>query len=203
MRVYAPTAFRTGGRDYPQGWQDMPQSLADTLVASGLLVADLPDAALNGPAANAKVQWGAHANRPVASPTYSGVLWVSQDRDGGQAYYCDGVSWLDLAAFVNAGIEGVVDVASSRTIVSTDNRCMLRITAVAPVTLTLPAGLPSQFRCRVMQQNSGAKTTMAASGGASVNGQGGKLSTNGQYTVIEILPTGTADAYVVGGQSSV
>lgn len=47
MKVFAPTAFRypsgPSGTDYPYGWQDLPESLADTLVAAGLLAADKPD----------------------------------------------------------------------------------------------------------------------------------------------------------------
>jgi hypothetical protein len=35
MRVFAKTAFRYLGIDYPYGWQDLPQSLADTLHVSG------------------------------------------------------------------------------------------------------------------------------------------------------------------------
>ena len=38
MRVFAPSAFRYPpqvGVDYPAGWQDMPQAMADTLLAAG------------------------------------------------------------------------------------------------------------------------------------------------------------------------
>lgn len=35
MRVFAKSAFRYAGVDYPYGWQDLAQTLADTLVSAG------------------------------------------------------------------------------------------------------------------------------------------------------------------------
>jgi hypothetical protein len=53
MKVFAPAAFRwpvgPSGTDYPYGWQDLPQSLADTLISAGLLAADKPDNAALSP----------------------------------------------------------------------------------------------------------------------------------------------------------
>lgn len=46
MRVFAPAAFRYPpgalGIDYPYGWQDLPQSLADTLINAGYLASEKP-----------------------------------------------------------------------------------------------------------------------------------------------------------------
>jgi len=200
MRYYAPTAFRSGGVDYPQGWLDLPQALGDTLKAAGNVVSDVPDDGNAGSPQNAKVQWGAHAGRPAASAAYYGVIWISQDLDGGQPFYCDGVSWLDLAAFVSAGQEPLVDLTASQTLDATHNRALIRVTSASTVTLTIPAGMPPGFKFRAMQCSSG-KVTIAGSGGAAVNAIGAKTSTQAQYGVIDVLQTPTADAYVVGGQS--
>jgi len=37
MRVFAKTAFRYGGVDYPYGWQDLSQALADSFKSAGLV----------------------------------------------------------------------------------------------------------------------------------------------------------------------
>lgn len=37
MRVYAPVAFRNAGVDYPFGWQDLPNSVADSFLSAGLV----------------------------------------------------------------------------------------------------------------------------------------------------------------------
>lgn len=42
MRVFAPAPFRYLGVDYPYGWQDMPQDLADTVLTLGYILGSEP-----------------------------------------------------------------------------------------------------------------------------------------------------------------
>ena len=49
-----------------------------------------------------------------------------------------------------------INVASSRTLVSTDNGNTLNVTSATDITLTVPAGLPVGFGCAIYQSSAGA-----------------------------------------------
>ncbi len=72
-RVYAPTAFRfpaSTGRDYPAGWQDLPDALADQLVAAGVCVDQEPE---RGPASLGLSDDDAVALKALASSSRAGL----------------------------------------------------------------------------------------------------------------------------------
>lgn len=195
MRYYAPTAFRSGGVDYPQGWNDLAPNKGDPLVATGQLFLEVPDGGSQAVPSGAAVLYGTYANRPAAGPAYQNKLYICTDRRGGTPAFCDATSWINFAVPDRAKSE----VTASRAITAADDGVLLQGNSASTITLTLPAGLPVGFQCRVMQIGVG-KCTIAASG-ATVNAQGAKLSTAAQYATIEVLPMVAVDAYTVTGQS--
>lgn len=195
MRYYAPTAFRSGGVDYPQGWLDLPPSKGDPLVATGQLYLEVPDGGSQAVPSGAAVLYGLYANRPAAGPAYQNKLYICTDRRGGAPAFCDAASWVSFAVPDRPKSE----VTASRTLTAADDGVLLLGNSASTITLTLPAGLPVGFQCRVQQVGAG-KCTIAASG-ATVNAQSSKFSTAAQHATIEVLPALAVDAYTVTGQS--
>ena len=195
MRYYAPTAFRSGGVDYPQGWLDLAPNKGDPLVATGQLYLEVPDGGSQATPSGAAVLYGLYANRPAAGPAYQNKLYICTDRRGGAPAVCDAASWVSFAVPDRPKSE----VTSSRTLTAADDGVLLLGNSASTITLTLPAGLPVGFQCRVTQIGAG-KCTIAASG-ATVNAQSSKFSTAAQHATIEVLPVVAADSYTVTGQS--
>lgn len=195
MRYYAPNAFRSAGKDYPQGWQDHPASVGDPFLASGQFFLEVPDGGSMAVPAGTVVLYGTYALRPAASPAYASRLYICTDRRGGAPAFCDGTSWITFAVPDRAKSE----VTASRDLTAADDGVLLLGNSGSTITLTLVAGLPVGFQCRVTQVGAG-KCTIAASG-ATVNAQSSKFSTAAQHATIEVLPVVAADSYTVTGQS--
>lgn len=84
MKVFARTAFRYNGTDYPYGWQDLPQSLSDTLTAAGYVTPN------DDPVKSARAN--SLADRPTAAAFGNGDLLIINTN---YRIKCssDGVSW--------------------------------------------------------------------------------------------------------------
>lgn len=90
-------------------------------------------------------------------------------------------------------------IVAGRTLNDSDFGRTLYYTGTANITLTVPSGLASGFRVRVVQGNSG-KVTFAGSG-VTMSGKQGQLSTGGQWHVIEALQL-TSSQYIVHGDTA-
>jgi hypothetical protein len=77
---------------------------------------------------------------------------------------------------------------ASYTIVADDHERLLLFTNIAPVTVTVPSGLPTDFICHLAQMGSGS-VTMAVSGGTIVRSFGGVLVLAGRYAKAELYCT--------------
>lgn len=96
-------------------------------------------------------------------------------------------------------VGSVETITTGRTLSNDDHGKTLYYTGTANITLTVPSGLASGFRVRVVQGDSG-KVTFAGSG-VTISGKQGQLSTGGQWHVIEALQL-TSSQYVVHGDTA-
>lgn len=93
-RVFAPAAFRYNGTDYRYGWQDMPDSLADTLVIAGYVDYNDNEQGKRTEFANMDdfTAWGGATKFGVGYP-----------KIGGMVYYCNGTSVSGVGRLVPSG----------------------------------------------------------------------------------------------------
>ena len=87
-------------------------------------------------------------------------------------------------------------VSASRNIANTDLGVTLVYSGSGNITLTIPTGLFTGLKFRVVQAGSG-KVTIAGSG-VTVNGKNGHLSTGGQWHVVDVIQTGGTQFVVYG-----
>ena len=139
------------------------------------------------------------AQLPVASASNIGVEYDVSDLNGGCRVKSDGVSWIQIAASLASESAPVILATVSRNLAASDNGAMIKVNQAGVITLTLVAGLPARFNCRIMQCGAG-KVTVAAVG-VGLNAQSAKFSTAAQYAVIEVCQDYTAGNYIVTGQS--
>lgn len=105
----------------------------------------------------------------------------------------------DGTSLVSSGTSnaGTVNVASSRTILSSDDGKTLNITSASAVTLTVPSGLPTGFGCAIYQSSTGA-ATVSGSGATIVASTSSQLSTGGVGKIAALVQTNT-NAYSFSG----
>lgn len=96
-----------------------------------------------------------------------------------------------------AFLSTVSETTTSRTLSDSDNGKVIVCSNSSITTVTIPNGLTAGFSCTLVQSAAG-QVTVAVSGGASVFGYAGNLTTKGQYASLNIIPTG-ANAYLVEG----
>ena len=106
----------------------------------------------------------------------------------------DGSSVTGSSGSVNAGI---LDVATSRTLSSTDDGKTLNITASSAITLTVPSGLSSGFACAIYQASTGAATVLS-SGVTITPATSGNTKTGGAGKITALVQTST-NAYSFSG----
>ena len=102
--------------------------------------------------------------------------------------------------FSSAFFSTVTESTTARTLSDSDNGKVIVCTNTGQITITVPSGLTAGFGCTVIQDNTGQVTVLGS--GATVNGVGGKNTTNGQYSALNIIPVGTND-YIVDGSGLV
>ena len=91
----------------------------------------------------------------------------------------------------------VAETGTARTLSDSDNGKVIVCSNSSQSTLTIPSGLTSGFGCTIVQNGSGV-VSVVGSGGATVSGISGKVSTAGQYAALNVVPTGT-NAYILDG----
>lgn len=87
-------------------------------------------------------------------------------------------------------------LAASRNVANSDLGVTLLYSGSSNITLTIPSGLVTGMKFRVIQGSSG-KVTIAGSG-VTVNGKQGQLSTGGQWHVIDVVQAGATQFVVYG-----
>lgn len=98
-----------------------------------------------------------------------------------------------------AALNGVTTIAgASHTLVAGDTNQLLRFTSDSPVTVIVPAGLPSNFDCVFLQGGLGA-VTVQAGGGVILRAASGSTKTAYQWAV-GYLTRLAADEYLFGGE---
>lgn len=93
-----------------------------------------------------------------------------------------------------------IAVTGSLTLSATHNGAVLVSTSATALNITVPTGLPTGFNCTIVQDGAGQVTVVASS--TTINGRNG-LKTAAQHAVIAIVPTTTANAYKVTGDTAV
>lgn len=92
---------------------------------------------------------------------------------------------------------GTIDVAASRTLLSTDDGKTLNITSSAAITLTVPTGLSAGFACAIYQSSTGAATVLA-SGVTITPATPGNTKTGGAGKITALVQTSN-NAYSFSG----
>lgn len=93
---------------------------------------------------------------------------------------------------------GTVDVASSRSLASSDDGKTLNITATTDITLTVPTGLPAGFGCAIFQSTTGA-AAFSASSTTIVPATSGNTKTGGAGKIASLIQTSTNTYSLSGG----
>lgn len=87
---------------------------------------------------------------------------------------------------------------TSYTLQASDNGIVVTLNNASAIALTVPTALGTGFSCILVQLGAGA-VTVAAGASATVNSRGSLVATNGQYAVASIIPTATANTYILAG----
>lgn len=85
------------------------------------------------------------------------------------------------------------------TLQASDNGKIVECSNASAITVTVPASLGTGFNCVVVQLGAG-QVTLSASGTTLRNRNG--LKTAGQYAAVSIMPTSTADTFLVSGDAA-
>ena len=92
-----------------------------------------------------------------------------------------------------------IAVTGNLTLSATHNGAVLVSTSATALNITVPTGLPTGFNCTIVQDGAGQVTVVASS--TTITGRNG-LKTAAQHAVIAIVPTTTANAYKVTGDTA-
>lgn len=99
----------------------------------------------------------------------------------------DGARLNDMLAQVTFPLQPTVVIPdTTHTLAASDNGQMLLFTNAAGCTLTLPANLPAQFNCAVVQLGA-AQVTFAAGAGAAIGNVGSFTKTSALYGVASLV----------------
>ena len=95
-------------------------------------------------------------------------------------------------------IEANAQTGTTYELVAADNGRVVTLNNGSAITLTVPTALGAGFSCLLVQLGAGT-VTVAAGASATVNSRGALLDLNGQYAVASLIPTATADTYILAG----
>lgn len=102
----------------------------------------------------------------------------------------------DIANFSPAFFSIVSESATARTLSDSDNGKVIVCSSSSDVTITIPTGLTSGFKCTVVQSGTG---TVSIGGTATIHSYENKTQTAGQYASFNIIPI-ASDTYVLDGE---
>ena len=84
------------------------------------------------------------------------------------------------------------------TLVASDNGKTVTLNNGSAIALTVPTALGAGFSCLLVQLGAGV-VTVSAGASATVNSRGSLVALNGQYAVASLIPTATANTYILAG----
>lgn len=160
------------------------------LTAAGSTAIAIAAGAVSGLAASATTDTTNATN--ISSGTLANARLASSVLRNDQAVACN-----DQVISRFAG--NTIAVTGNLTLSSTHNGAVLVSTSATALNITVPTGLPAGFNCTIVQDGAGQVTVVASS--TTINGRNG-LKTAAQHAVIAIVPTTTANAYKVTGDTA-
>jgi len=160
------------------------------LTAAGSTAIAIAAGAVSGLAASATTDTTNATN--ISSGTLANARLASSVLRNDQAVACN-----DQVISRFAG--NTIAVTGNLTLSSTHNGAVLVSTSASALNITVPTGLPTGFNCTIVQDGAGQVTVVASS--TTINGRNG-LKTAAQHAVIAIVPTTTANAYKVTGDTA-
>lgn len=160
------------------------------LTAAGSTAIAIAAGAVSGLAASATTDTTNATN--ISSGTLANARLASSVLRNDQAVACN-----DQVISRFAG--NTIAVTGNLTLSATHNGSVLVSTSATAINITVPTGLPTGFNCTIVQDGAGQVTVVASS--TTINGRNG-LKTAAQHAVIAIVPTTTANAYKVTGDTA-
>ena len=95
-------------------------------------------------------------------------------------------------------VEVNAQTGTSYTLQASDNGKVVTLSNGSAIALTVPTALGTGFSCLLVQLGAGA-VTVSAGASATVNSRGALVALNGQYAVASLIPTATANSYILAG----
>ena len=144
------------------------------------------------------------ANWTSANPVLAqGELGVERDtrlyKIGNGSTAWNSLAYGSLVGTINesAVVTTVKDIAASYSILAADENTTLRSTSATAITITIPNVLNVGERVDVIQFGAG-QITFAAGSGATLNSNGAKLKTQGQYAGVTVVCVASGQYVLVG-----
>lgn len=202
MRVFAPTAFRYNGVDYPYGYQELPDALADTLVAAGRVNSTapipVPAAALSDPGlvkSFSDAMLGYRVLHDFAFGTAQKVAGVNQIKNVTDlAVYFDywAYNLVSPTNTINSEVQRYIDFTHSNNFVFASDGLEL--------TATLPNGTPPLLLTTTLSATSTASRAVTVADASSINvGQVLSFGPGAQYPNLCMTRSFTVRGTVAAG----
>lgn len=144
------------------------------------------------------------ANWTTANPVLSqGEIGLERDtrlyKIGNGSTAWNSLAYGSLVGTINDSqvITTVKDIAASYTILAADENTTLRSTSATAITITVPNVLNVGERVDVIQFGAG-QLTFAAGAGATLNSNGAKLKTQGQFAGVTIMCVASGQYVLIG-----
>jgi D-serine deaminase-like pyridoxal phosphate-dependent protein len=110
-----------------------------------------------------------------------------------------------LATAVGAQIKSLLyanpvgDATAARTLTNADNDTVIEFSYAGAVSVTVPTSLHAGFQCTLVAIGATTVIGVAAGSGALVKTSASLVHSNGQYAVLGLYQTATANTYVLYG----